>query len=73
VCHAAGTLRDAQDPQQFGGPVTVGDITVHDALTRRQARAACLAEREQIGRGAFRAKYDAPGHALRNCINNKRA
>jgi hypothetical protein len=54
-------------------PIEAGDIVVHDALTRRQARAACKAERKAIGRAAFRARYGTPGHALRNCIRLKRA
>jgi hypothetical protein len=49
-----------------------GDIAIHDALTRPQAKAACKAEREEIGRRAFRARYGTPGRALRNCINLKR-
>jgi hypothetical protein len=60
-------------PTELGGPLIAGDIRVHDALTRPEARAACRAEREQIGRRAFRAKYGDPGRALRNCIDEKRA
>jgi hypothetical protein len=60
-------------PTELAGPLSVGDIKVHDALTRTETRAACLAERERIGRRAFRARYGDPGRALRNCINEKRA
>jgi hypothetical protein len=54
-------------------PTTLGDLTVHDALTRPQARAACLAERSALGRAAFRARYGTPGRAFRNCVSQKRA
>jgi hypothetical protein len=50
-----------------------GDIVVHDALTFLEAKFACVAERGQLGRRAFRAKYGTPDHALRNCINLRQA
>jgi hypothetical protein len=41
-----------------------GDLVVHDALTRPQARAACIFERVAHGVAAFRAKYGR----MRNCV-----
>jgi len=32
-----------------------------------------VAERGQLGRRAFRAKYGTPDHARRNCINLRQA
>jgi hypothetical protein len=41
-----------------------GDVTVHDALSRAQARAACTFERAYSGVAAFRAKYGQ----MHNCV-----
>jgi hypothetical protein len=41
-----------------------GDVVVHDALSRSQARAACKFERAYYGIAAFRAKYGG----MRNCV-----
>jgi hypothetical protein len=57
------------DPRTFTlAPITAGNLTVHDAMTHAQAKAACVAERQAIGRAAFRAKYGTPGHAMRACV-----
>lgn len=51
-----------------------GDLVVHASPTRAQARLACLAERNAIGRPAFRAKYRLPGgHPWINCLNARLA
>jgi hypothetical protein len=62
------------DPAGFQlTPVSQGDINVHDALTREQARLACREERRTLGQEAFRLKYGTPGRAMRNCIKQKMA
>jgi hypothetical protein len=53
-------------------PIRYGSITVHDALTRPEARAACRAERTALGVAAFRARY-GPGHPMKTCVARRQS